>query len=1723
MQKRVVYNFNAQPATETATGHANGKAVKASNAIGKIKRAFFGKGLKLAVFVVLLFASLFCAIGSADWIISQQKDVPSEKDGTKTFNVDDFGLDKYIIVPTRSIYNGNPVCAEMKTNAVDEARELPTKAVDKANVKYKVIPYNEPSAQSRLLRAPQNAASTERNKAPAANAVTSLPNEDDFKDVGYTAELPRNAGTYAVLITSVVGEVSYGKAIKVFTIAPCPVQIEWSGAVDFIYDGADHLNRITATAKTTDGAVIDGIVTKSITYKAQGATTSTKVTEVKNAGTYTATAEITNPNYALAEGSNATKDFTISQKELTVKANPHQITYGDAPSTNSYEISGYVNGETFESANISGTAKLTTNYTQFAKVGEYEIRVDISELSSLNYSFKPVNGILTVNKKELTVKAKDNEITYGDAPSTKGYTISGFIEGETFESANISGTVKLTTNYTQFKDVGKYDIFVDISELSSPNYSFKKENGILTINKKELTVKANDHQITYGDEPSANGYEISGFVNNENESVITGLDSITYTFDYSQYDNIYNGTEKLKYYITPEIKGLTAKNYTFLADKGNLNINKLPLTFADNAVISRKYTKNGIPFSADLFNAAEDNKNTTCYFKSTGATLTNDILNNIYKDVSTATSAKNFSGEKDTSKPENGFYNYTFGENIIAGSTYLISDITLKPNSNFELTTNSIYLKYNTAKIEKPSENKTEFFTIEDALAAGGDITLCGNIDTSSDSPNSSYVITAFAKLKNLPGTGFENYKANYEYTLKSNNTLLLPYNSDDLATNADSDVINCEKEPEYVYSVLAVSQGIKFTISGTLDIGGRLSSKGGDFNQARVKQHSVVYNNGTIVVTNRINSYGYLKGANDGLVELQSTATALDIMRVYDWLAGTEAIQIHNAGIFPFKSYSIHNISCKTKIMKGAQYLAKASLNVQNTLLPTNPIPIVGASDSMFTVESGYILKTASNADSNKASTDLTLITGTNQLKGQKDIITLGDNTVCHDNSITLTIEMAGFTKEITTSKDYPLPISYFNLVVPNTATLNLNAVSYIFYPGSSLKVEAGGKLEVENVSVAFYTLNDCISDENWGKNRVKYATAEGTNDYAVDRTDAKLEIDAGGTATIKSNASISGCITATNAQAQLIINSSTSVTVKVPTDLIANNVASKVDKGLIATGIIKASITKKTYTAFGDIITSQNSYTRQDFSTGTYYSTKIGSGYAWFKNSATITYDPNGGTLNGTSENTTQNITLPSGGYTDLPTPTRDYYKFEGWYFDAALTQEATAIYTTCTLYAKWTPIQYTIQYTLPYAECGTLAPDSLSGNQEKELVSPPNKTIIVEGTTYVFLGWYLNPDYSGNSVTSVSAANADNSGIINVYAYYAGNSYSVEYEENPGNITFANGKTVKKPEAQNFSQGVEIPLASLHSLSSYDRDEDFDYYFAGWYLKTDSNETIITSLQNTIDGDITLYAKWIKKYTVNIKFTSNDKILETDNKLGTIVKYYKDGEVNLQSLYDKFSIATKINEYYAPHGNIKEYTFIEWQENGTTITSGIKVNRDFDISAYHKRCYYITVQKSPNQTVNGVTGGLGTFYASPSDTTYATAVTCMLIANKERYTPKYSATNATVDTNGIISFANSNSAEDVIINITTQRWFTVINNYGSTDFKIKQTYGDNDGIWYTENSKITISINPRWDLFADNKKAAIFKDGKKVAELEQKYSKKAEHVISSLDGYYTINKLV
>ena len=55
------------------------------------------------------------------------------------------------------------------------------------------------------------------------------------------------------------------------------------------------------------------------------------------------------------------------------------------------------------------------------------------------------------------------------------------------------------------------------------------------IEKAPLCIRAKDKTITYGETLSDNGAEINGFVNNENEAVLSGLN---YALDYAQFSDI---------------------------------------------------------------------------------------------------------------------------------------------------------------------------------------------------------------------------------------------------------------------------------------------------------------------------------------------------------------------------------------------------------------------------------------------------------------------------------------------------------------------------------------------------------------------------------------------------------------------------------------------------------------------------------------------------------------------------------------------------------------------------------------------------------------------------------------------------------------------------------------------------------------------------------------------------------------------------------------------------------------------------------------------------------------------------------------------------------------------------------------------------------------------------------------------------------------------------------
>ena len=93
--------------------------------------------------------------------------------------------------------------------------------------------------------------------------------------------------------------------------------------------------------------------------------------------------------------------------------------------------------------------------------------------------------LLTVTKKELTLRATDYLIEYDEeAPDYTG-TYEGFYGTDT--ASVVSGTPVYICAYVKGGDSGDYTIAVDVSGLSAANYSFVGASGILTVNKGVLT------------------------------------------------------------------------------------------------------------------------------------------------------------------------------------------------------------------------------------------------------------------------------------------------------------------------------------------------------------------------------------------------------------------------------------------------------------------------------------------------------------------------------------------------------------------------------------------------------------------------------------------------------------------------------------------------------------------------------------------------------------------------------------------------------------------------------------------------------------------------------------------------------------------------------------------------------------------------------------------------------------------------------------------------------------------------------------------------------------------------------------------------------------------------------------------------------------------------------------------------------------------------------------
>ena len=121
-------------------------------------------------------------------------------------------------------------------------------------------------------------------------------------------------------------------------------------------------------------------------------------------------------------------NLTIVKAELTVTANNHIITYGDAPAGNGVTCEGFVGEET--SAVLGGTLAYDFSYTQYGDVGNtYTIKP--KGLTSSNYEITFSTGKLTVNPKEVGLTwSETTSFPYDGSPHAPTATATGLVNGD---------------------------------------------------------------------------------------------------------------------------------------------------------------------------------------------------------------------------------------------------------------------------------------------------------------------------------------------------------------------------------------------------------------------------------------------------------------------------------------------------------------------------------------------------------------------------------------------------------------------------------------------------------------------------------------------------------------------------------------------------------------------------------------------------------------------------------------------------------------------------------------------------------------------------------------------------------------------------------------------------------------------------------------------------------------------------------------------------------------------------------------------------------------------------------------------------------------------------------------------------------------------------------------------------------------------------------------------
>ncbi len=343
--------------------------------------------------------------------------------------------------------------------------------------------------------------------------------------------------------------------------------------------------------------------------------------------------------------------------------------------------------------------------------------------------------------------------------------------------------------------------------------------------------------------------------------------------------------------------------------------------------------------------------------------------------------------------------------------------------------------------------------------------------------------------------------------------------------------------------------------------------------------------------------------------------------------------------------------------------------------------------------------------------------------------------------------------------------------------------------------------------------------------------------------------------------------------------------------------------------------TLPKRTGYTFGGFYTSTGGsgtqyYTANGASARSYLLTSNTTLYAkWTKDTYTITYVNNNGTINGTTTTSYQfgnTVTLP----TDV---TRDGCSFGGWYNNANC--EGDQIYTIAsdevgnkTFYAKWTPNTYDVR--LHPGEGRILSGEVASYIYGVGAILPTASSMSLTGKG--FAGWYDNPEFEGDAVSEITVADF---GEKDFYALWEENTYPVVLNTNEGIINSGN--------VVSYKHGTEKLLPSDVTRTGYT--------FEGWYENSSCIGTAVTVIPDDAVEAKTYWAKW-REQVYDIAFEPNE------------------GTINDEVIPTKytFSVGASLPANVTRNG----YAFAGWYDNAGFEGQSVALIRSSD---YGNKTYY------------------------------------------------------------------------------------------------------------------------------------------------------------------------